>query len=57
MPPFQLVYGAEVFFLASLGVTVMKLLQEQQDEPNHMLRRINQIVELSELRDTTYDKV
>ena len=35
----------------------MKLLQEQQDEPNHMQRRINQIIELSELRDKTYDKV
>ena len=35
----------------------MKLLQDQQDEPNHMQRRINQIIELSELRDKTYDKV
>ena len=35
----------------------MKLLQEQQDEPNHMQRRINQIIELNELRDKAYDKV
>ena len=34
MSPFQLVYGDEVVFLVSLGVPVMKLLQEQQDEPN-----------------------
>ena len=57
MSPFQLVYGAEVVFLASLGVPVMKLLQEQQDEPNHMQRRINQIIKISELRDKSYDKV
>ena len=57
MSPFQLEYGAEVIFPASLGMPIMKLLQEQQDEPNHMQRRINQIIELSELRDRTYDKV
>ena len=57
MSPFQLVYGAEVVFPASLGALLMKLLQDlkllqdQQDEPNHMQRRINQIIELSELRD------
>ena len=44
MSPFQLVYGAEVFFLASLGVPVTKLLQVQQDEPSHMQRIINQII-------------
>ena len=35
----------------------MKLLQEQQDEPNHVQRRINQIIELNELRDKSYGKV
>ena len=35
----------------------MKLLQEQEDEPNHMQRRINQIIELNEMRDIDYDKV
>ena len=35
----------------------MKLLQEQEDEPNHMQRRINQIIELNEMRDKAYDKV
>ena len=28
IPPFRLIYGVEVVFPASLGVTVMKLLQE-----------------------------
>ena len=44
MSPFQLVYGAEVSFPSSLGVPVMKLLQEQQDEPNNVQRSINQII-------------
>ena len=49
MSPFLLVYGAEVVFPASLGVSVMKLLHEQEEEPNHMQRRINQIIELNEM--------
>ena len=57
MSPFQLVYGAKAIFPASLGVQVMKLLQDQLDEPNPMQRRINQIIELNEMRDKAYDKV
>ena len=57
MSPFQLVYGYEVVFPVSLGVPVMRLLQEQKNEPNHMQRRINQIIELNELRDKSYDSV
>ena len=57
MSPFQLVYGVEVDFLASLGFPIMKLLQEYEDEPNHMQRRINQIIELTKMRDKAYDNV
>ena len=57
MSPFQLVYGAEVVFLVSLVFSLMKLLHEQEEEPNHMQRRINQIVELNEVREKDYDKV
>ena len=57
MSPFQLVYGTEVIFPASLGVLVMKYFQEQQEEPNHMQRRISQIIELEEQRNKAYDKV
>ena len=35
----------------------MKLLQEHQDEPNHMQIRIKHIIELNELRNKSYDKV
>jgi hypothetical protein len=34
MSPYQLVYGMDVIFSTSLGVLVMKLLQEVQVEPN-----------------------
>ena len=57
MSPFQLVYGAEVVFPTSLGLFVVNLLQEREDEPNHMQRRINQIIYLNELREKTYDRV
>ena len=57
MAPFQLVYGAEVVFPTYFGFPVMKLLQEQEDEPNQMQRRNNKIIELKEMRDKYYDKV
>ena len=57
MLPFQLVYAAKVIFPASLGVPVMKLLRDPLDDPNPIQRRINQIIELNEVRDKAYDKV
>ena len=57
MSPFQLVYGTEVIFPASLGVPVMRYFQDQQEEPNHIQRRINQIIELDERRYKAYNKV
>jgi len=44
--PYELVYGAEVFFLTSLGVPVMKLIQGLEEEPNATQRRINQLITL-----------
>ena len=35
----------------------MKLLRDPLDEPNPIQRRINQIIELNEVRDKAYDKV
>jgi len=39
--PFELVYGTDVIFPVSLGVPIMKLLQDEEVEPNHVQRRIN----------------
>ena len=44
-------------FPVSLGLPVMKLLHEQDEGPDHMQRRINQITELNEMRNKAYDKV
>ena len=57
MSPFQLVYGTEVIFPVLLGVPLMRYFQDQQEEPNHVQTRINQIIELEERRNKAYDKV
>jgi len=54
--PFQTVYGTEVAFPPSLGLPVMILLREQEEEPNHMQRRINQLMEVQEKRGKVYDE-
>ena len=46
MSPYQLIYGIDVVFPTSLGVPVMKLLQEVQTEENDMQRRLNQTIHL-----------
>ena len=46
MSPFQLVYGTDAIFPNSLGVPVMKLVQELQTEEDDIIRRINQTIHL-----------
>ena len=40
MSPYQLMYGTNAIFPTSLGVPVMKLIQEAQSEDNDMIIRI-----------------
>ena len=54
--PFQLVYGTNVFFPASLGIQVLKFLQSQEEEPNSIQNRINHLIELQEIRENVYHK-
>ena len=54
--PFHLVYGTNVIFLASLGALVMKFLQEHDTESNPIQRRINQLVEVQQIREQVVDK-
>jgi hypothetical protein len=56
MSPYQLVYGTDAVFPTSLGVPVMKLLQEVQVEPNDTQRRINQMIQLQQSREEVYNK-
>jgi hypothetical protein len=44
--PFQLVYGIEVIFPTQLALSVANFLQEFEGEPNHVVRRIHQMVEV-----------
>ena len=52
--PFQLIYGTNVVFLASLGVQVIKYLENQEEEPNYVQNRINHLIELKEMRENVY---
>jgi hypothetical protein len=48
--PFQMVYGTEVVLPINLAFPVMKLWQDQNEDPNHVTRRINQLIEVQQLR-------
>lgn len=54
--PYELVYDMEVVFPSSLGVPVVKLLQEAQVEPNDIKRRINQTINLQQTREEVYQR-
>ena len=56
MSPFQLVYGTNAIFPNSLGVPVMKFIQELQTKDNDMIRRINQTIHLQQIREEVYNK-
>jgi hypothetical protein len=53
--PFHLVYGIEFFFLL-ISLPVAKFLQDQQGEPDDMVRRIQQLVEVQQTREKLLDK-
>jgi hypothetical protein len=55
MSPYKLVYGMDVVFPTSLGVPVMKLLQEVQVERNKIQRRINQMIQQQQSREEVYN--
>ena len=49
--PFKLVYGTEAIFPIQLILPVAKFFQEEQDEPNDMVRRMLDLVELQQVRE------
>jgi hypothetical protein len=53
--PFQLVYGAEAVFPTQLALPVAKFFQDYEGEPDHMIRRIHQIVEVQQIREQVRD--
>jgi hypothetical protein len=44
--PFQMVYGTNMVLPINLVLLVMKLWQDEKEEPNHVTRRINQLIEV-----------
>jgi len=56
LSPFHLVYGVEAIFPSQLSFPVAKLFQDYQGEPNDMIRRIHQLVEVEQTRDKLLDK-
>jgi hypothetical protein len=54
--PFHLVYGIEVVFPTHLSLPVEKFLQDQDGEPDDMVRRIQQLVEVQQNREKLLDK-
>jgi hypothetical protein len=54
--PFQLVYGVEAIFLSQLAFPVEKLFQDYQGEPDDMIRKILQLVEVQQTREKLLDK-
>ena len=51
MSPYQLVYGMDVILPISLGIPVLKMMQELQVEPNDLQRRTNQTIQLQQSRE------
>ena len=46
-----MVYGINVVFPINLALPVMKLWQDEKEEPNPLTRRINQLIEVQQRRD------
>jgi hypothetical protein len=53
--PFQLVYEAEAVFPTQLALPVAKFFQDYDGEPDHMIRRIHQIVEVQQIKEQVRD--
>jgi transposase InsO family protein len=48
--PFQMAYGTDVVLPINLVLPMMKLWQDEKEEPNHVTRRINQLIEVQQHR-------
>jgi hypothetical protein len=53
--PFQIVYGTEAIFPTTLGLPVMKLLQEQEAETNASRRREDELISVQQTREKAFN--
>ena len=56
MSPYQLAYETEAMFPTSLGVPMIKIVQEIQSEEENIVRRINQTIHLQQTREEVYNR-
>jgi hypothetical protein len=54
--PFQLVYGTKVIFPSWMALPVAKFFQDYQGDPDDMIRRIHQLVEVQQTREKVMDR-
>ena len=54
--PFKLVYVTEAIFPIQLTLLVAKFFQEEEYEPNDMMRRMMDLVELQQIREQVAGK-
>jgi hypothetical protein len=54
--PFYLMYGVKAIFPSQLSLPVEKLFQDCQGEPNDMIKRIQQLVEVQQTREQVMEK-
>ena len=57
MSPFQLVYGTDVVMPFQLALPVMKFMQDEVDNENPIQRRIMQLIEAHQIRESLLEKV
>jgi hypothetical protein len=53
--PFQIVYGKEAIFPTTLGLPVMKLLQEQDAKTNAIRRRKDELIGVQKTREKDFN--
>ena len=54
--PFQLVYGVDAITPLQLALPVMKYIQDENEEPNPIQRRMLQQIETQQIRETLMSK-
>jgi transposase InsO family protein len=52
---FQIVYGTETIFPTTLGFPVMRLLQDQDDETNSTRKRIDELINVQQIREKAFN--
>lgn len=57
MSQFQMVYGTDVVLAINLDLLGMKLWQDEKEEPNHVTRRINQLIKARQNRAKVDEKL